>query len=223
MPTNLSSPPLGFPTPSNPLPRFAALLLSLALGGALLLWLIVGKGFVPWELERLSESGAITIKSPQPLAESIRLYLTSGESGLIQQHRLSNPERAHLRTVKGLLEQLQLTIGVLLFVAVLLLLVAGWRQTMVATLRWCCLFTLTIPLLCGLLLLSFGFGQLFVWFHQLLFSQPDWLFANDATLTALYPPELFLHGMIAWLMMMAIASLLFALAARRVTMAAHQP
>lgn len=220
---NSSSPPLDSPTPSNYLPRLAALLLSLALGGALLLWLIAGKGFVPWELERLSASGAMTIKAPLPLAEGIRRYLISDERGLIQQHRLSNPERAHLRTVKGLLEQLQLAVALLLLVTVLLLLVARSRQSIAATLRWCSIFTLAIPLLCSLLLLSVGFGQLFVWFHQLLFSEPDWVFASDATLTALYPPQLFLHGMIACLLMMVSAALPFALAARRVTMAAQQP
>ena len=183
----------------------------------------MGKGFVPWELERLSASATITIKSPQPLAESIRLYLTSDETGLIQQHRLSNPERDHLRTVKGLIKQLQLAVAVLLLIAALLLLVARSQQTIAATLRWCSIFNIAIPLLCALLLLSVGFGQLFVWFHKLLFSQPDWVFAEDATLTALYPPELFLHGMIAWQIMMTIAALLFALIARRVTMAAHQP
>ena len=188
----------------------------------MLLWALISSSlFSEWEIARLSQSGEIALAEPLALARSIRHYLNSGEPGLIQQHRLNNPERAHLLSVKQLLARLKLLIALLAVLSLVMFSLLA-RQTRLGDalhliLRHSALFSFTLALLSGAALLVKGFGKLFIQFHQLLFARADWVFPADSTLTTLFPPQLFLHGMLAWLAMMVMMALLLALGARRFT------
>ncbi len=218
MKTVSSLPPSDSPTVSSPLSGWlAAACLSLVLGGALL-WALIGSSlFSEWEIARLSQSGEITLAEPLPLARTIHHYLNSGEPGLIQHHRLNNPERTHLRSVRQLLQRLKFAVQVFAVLGLLIFSRLAWqvsfRPALHSTLRRGALLSFSLAVLTGVALLTSGFAGLFVQFHYLLFAQPDWVFPADATLTALYPPQLFLHGIITWLILMAMAALFLALAA----------
>ncbi len=109
-----SSPPSASPTHSrHRLSWAAAAYLVLALGGLLLWGLISSSLFTGWEISRLSQRGEITLNDPLTLDHSIRHYLNGSAPGLIQQHRLNNPERSHLLSVKQLLDRLKITVVLL--------------------------------------------------------------------------------------------------------------
>jgi len=211
-----SLPPSASATPSRPRrwPQWViATVVALACSGLLLLWLLGGR-FIGWEVERLTGQGVVTIHQAQPLAESVRSYLFSDSGGLIQQHRLNNLERQHLLSVKGMVGQLKLVTLLLGFVSLVSLI--QFRRELRTVLRNYAIVVCGMVSLSALLLSTFGFAQSFIWLHQRLFSHPDWIFPADSVLTALFPPQLFLHGLMAWLSLF-VATAIVAVALRHFT------
>lgn len=179
---------------------FSALLLSFAFILSLVLAMVRGESFAGWEVERLSRDGLIAVERGGELVSTVSRYLSSEADGLIQLPRLTNPERHHLKTVKQLVDDtgrvavLFLAAGLFLW-GVPALPGGGWRVFSRLLKLWgiCNLTLLAIGLLAFVLL---GFGQLFVWMHQILFPVDDWLFPAGTLLTSLYPPQLFRDGLL---------------------------
>ena len=224
MTTVLSPPPSDSPTPSNYYTLFtwpAALCFSLLFAGTFIWLLLSSNLFADREITRLAQNGVITIEQPIKLSHAIIDYLNDDTSGLIQQHRLGNPERAHLLSVKRLLVRLKQGLPILLISGVMLLLVAtrkgAARQTVNRVVLRTALLCFTLILLSSVLLAFKGFAWSFIQLHYLFFAQPDWVFPLDSILTSLYPPQLFLRGMLTWLAMMIVTLLTLLLVAYRFT------